>query len=433
MLDRYAIVPVSACVFAVIGSPLFLYFSYPVDTDYQARIFWPAMAAITVMLVVRSGSRLRGLTWPPHILCLFACLAFAGASVVWAYKPGTSFVKFLQQLMVVTSVVIPTLLADRRVDIVRALFLCFAFASTLNVFFVFGGAPEFAQYGDKLVNIGYPGYFLGKNYLGECATLTFLMALHEMSYKGTRRILATFVVFIAIFLVFASGSKTAFGLGIICPAVAAFTLAAANKTRLSPAIILLCIALCYTLLSSVSNFNVNRLSYILYGNSTLTGRTVIWDFVSAEIAREPLFGWGYQSFWLIGPDGPALIDATGWVKGMPNGHNGYYDATLEMGYIGYYLLLACVIATVHAIGRVVPRDLPRALLLLSLVLYFVCFNYLESLWMRGFEFLWIVFLIIAAEIGRYWLTLPQKGAAYRSKIAAARGPRPLQGARPTWR
>jgi len=338
-------------------------------------------------------------------------------------------VRFLQQLMVVTSVVVPALLADRRADIMRALFLCFAFASILNVFFVLDGDPEFAQYGDRLVNIGYSGYFLGKNYLGECATLAFLLSVHEMFYPGARRTLGIIVIIIAIFLVFASGSKTAFGLGIICPLVAGGTLIAAKKTRLSPAIILFSISLCYTVLSSVSNFNVNRLSYMLYGDSTLTGRTVIWDFVSAEIARQPLFGWGYQSFWLVGPDGPSVIDAPGWVKKMPNGHNGYYDATLEMGYVGYYLLIVCIIATLHAIGRVVPRDPARALLLLSLALYFLCFNYLESLWMRGFEFLWVVFLIISAEIGRYWQSCPQKGAAYGSRIAASGGPRPLHGAR----
>jgi hypothetical protein len=30
------------------------------------------------------------------------------------------------------------------------------------------------------------------------------------------------------------------------------------------------------------------------------------------------------------------------------------------------------------------------------------YNYLESLWMRGYELLWVVFVIVAVEIGRYW-------------------------------
>jgi hypothetical protein len=66
-------------------------------------------------------------------------------------------------------------------------------------------------------------------------------------------------------------------------------------------------------------------------------------------------GWGYQSFWLVGPDAPSIVEAPGWVKLMPNAHNGYYDTMLEMGYIGYALLLTFIIARR---ARVRPR--PRS-------------------------------------------------------------------------
>ena len=168
---------------------------------------------------------------------------------------------------------------------------------------------------------------------------------------------------------------------------------------------------------------------MLYGDSSLTGRTVIWDFANYEIARRPLLGWGYQSFWLVGPDAPSVVDAPGWVKMMPNAHNGYYDTTLEMGYVGYYLLVIFILATLHAVGRVIYRDAARAWLLLSLALYIICFNYFESLWMRGFEFLWVVFLIVAAEIGRYWQPLPQKALRTDTGFAVPPGVGPIQDAR----
>jgi hypothetical protein len=43
----------------------------------------------------------------------------------------------------------------------------------------------------------------------------------------------------------------------------------------------------------------------------------------------------------------------------------------------------------------------RAWLLLTLTLQIIITNGLESIWMRGFEMLWIVFVILVAEIGRY--------------------------------
>ena len=402
MIDKFAIVPTSACVFALIVSPIFLFFAPPSDmlqSDIPPRIFWPAVAAISVLLAARNRSRV---TLPPHIVCLLVYLAFAGASALWAFRPELSFIRFLQQAMVITSIVLPVMLSTRASDMMRCLFLCFAIASILNVFFVLGGSQVVVEYGSRgKVDIGYPGYFLGKNYLGECAALAIFLSVHEMLYPGLRRTLGAIVVVIATSLLFLSGSKTALGLAVIAPFLAGVILITRKKLRISPALILLSIPFCYVVLSSITNFNMYRLSYMLYGDSTLTGRTIIWDFAEYEIARRPLLGWGYQSFWLVGPDAPSIVEAPGWVKMMPNAHNGYYDTMLEMGYVGYALLVTFIVATFHAVGRVVDRDPARAWLVLSLALYVVFWNYLESLWMRGFEFLWVVFLIVAADIGRY--------------------------------
>jgi exopolysaccharide production protein ExoQ len=434
MIDKCAIVPISVCVFALIVSPLLIFLTAPdvwtmqsiMEARPENRIFWPAMAAISVVLAVQNRSRLGRHTLPPHIICLLAYLAFAGASVLWAFSPEQTLTRFVQQVMIVMSIVLPAMLAARTADMMRGLFLCFAFASILNVFFVLGGSVTIVPYRSMVVNIGYQGYFLGKNYLGECAAVAFLLSFDEMLYPSRRRALGIIVVVIATLLVFLSGSKTALGLAFISPFLAILTLIVRKITRISPAIILLSIPLCYGVLSSVSNFNMDRVSYMLYGDSTFTGRTIIWDFAQYEIERRPLLGWGYQSFWLV-PNSPKF-EAPGWVKMMPNAHNGYYDTMLEMGYIGLALLVVFVTATLHAIGRVADRDPARARLVLSLALFIILYNYLESLWMRGFEFLWVVFVILAAEIGRYWRPLPLRRAASRLRSPKPGSPDPSPGA-----
>ena len=297
---------------------------------------------------------------------------------------------------------------------IRALFLCFALALILNLFFVLGGSSQIAKYGEALVKIGYPGYFPTKNQLGECAAAGFLLSLYELSQRGWRRAFGAVCMVIAVFLVLKSNSKTAFGLALACPFLAWFTLLARRLTRLSPAIILLALPLFYVLLSSVSQSSVmGRISYILYHDSSLTGRTTIWDFAKTQIERSPIIGWGYQSFWLV-PSSPSLT-APGWIKSMPNAHNGYYDTMLEMGYVGFALLLVFILATLHAVGRVADRDRVRARFLLSFVLFMILYNFFESLWMRGFEFLWVVLVIVAAEIGRYSLPFPVRRATASSR------------------
>ena len=173
--------------------------------------------------------------------------------------------------------------------------------------------------------------------------------------------------------------------------------------------------------ATITGFSVDRLSYMLYGDPTFTGRTIIWDFAHLKIARKPMLGWGYQSFWLVGPDGPSVLDGPGWVKEMPNAHNGYLDTMLEMGYVGLLLLVTFIAATLHAIGRMADRDFARAWLVLSLALYIIVTNGLESLWMRGFEMMWIVFLILVAEIGRHWRPLLSSQASVHGGEETATG------------
>jgi O-antigen ligase len=383
------------------------------ESRTEQRIFWPAMAAISVVLVVLNYSRLRRLTWPPHIICLFAYVVFAGASVLWAFRPELSFIRFVQEVMVLISIILPAMLAVRTANMMRGLFLCFALAAILNVLFVFGNSQT-------LVTMlkGYPGYFTGKNLLGEFAAIGLLLSLHEVLHPGFRRALGIIIVIVDALLVFWANSKTAFGLALLVPLPAGLALFAARRIRISAAIILLSVPFCYVVLSSLSSFNMNRVSYMLYGDATLSGRTIIWEFALKEIERRPLLGWGYQSFWLVGPDAPSIVEAPGFVKTMPNAHNGYYDTMLELGYVGYALLLAFIIATLHAIGRVAKRDFARAWLLLSLALYIIIHNGLESTWMRAFDLMWVVFAMVAAETARQ--LQPQPTAAHRARTLRSR-------------
>ena len=101
---------------------------------------------------------------------------------------------------------------------------------------------------------------------------------------------------------------------------------------------------------------------------------------------------------------------------------------LQIGYVGLAFLLAFIIATLHVVGHVADRDPRRAQLLLSLVLFFILYNFFESLWMQGFEFLWLVFVIVAAEIGRYSPLRLRRGS-YGSRSPKLGGAGPSPGAR----
>jgi O-antigen ligase len=406
--SKITIIPFMACVYATIISPLFLYFSEPpaghgtpnmLEAGIPNRIFWPMLSVIAIVAFLKNVHRLGRLALPVHMICFLAYATFAGASIAWAFKPDIALTRFAQQVMILTCIILPALQAGIRGDLMRPVFICFAIGTVLNSIFVFDNSHALVAH----LN-GYTGYFLGKNYLGEFSTLAFLLALYELRFSGSRRAVAVVVIFLALSLLFLSNSKTALGLAIIIPLASVLTLSVTKVSRLSPAIILVSLLLCFMVLSKVTGINTSRLSYIIYGDPTFTGRTTIWEYVKTEISHRPLLGWGYQSFWLVGLDGPSVLNGWGWIKKMPNAHNGYYDTMLELGYVGFTLLIAFIVSTLHAVGRVARRDPVKAWMLLSLILYVILYNLLESLWMRAFEMVWVVFAIVAAELCRYLIT-----------------------------
>lgn len=399
-ITMLAVVPFLACFYSLIFYPMLFVGCGPLDVECtltarpENKIVWPLLGVTAAMLIAACPPERRQRLLAPNVVLLLAYVALAGASVLWAFNPGLSFIRFLQQAFVVTSIVLVIAAAERTSDAMRVMFACYALSVLLNIVFVNVIPPITIEN----ATWGYPGYFLGKNYLGECAAIAIILALHEMFHAGTRRYFGAVVVCASLPLLVLSNSKTSIGLLVLAPALSLVAVIARRKLSVSPLALPVVLLAIYELLSSVSNFNIFRLSYMLYGDSSFTGRTVIWDFAVAEFAKRPLLGWGYQSFWLAGPGSPSLVDGPGWVKFMPHAHNGYLDARLELGLVGFAILIAFLAATLHGAGKVIDREPARGWTLLSLAFFVIITNGLESTWARGFEFPWVAFLFVAGDV-----------------------------------
>jgi O-antigen ligase len=378
------------------------------------RIFWPSLAALSIVLAVRNLRFARRQRLAPHISWLIALALYAGASTAWAIKPELSFVRCIQQAFILISILLPPLINSRPSDLIPGVCLCFNIAVILNIGFLFDNSPALiADLG------GYYGYFRGKNYLGEFSSLAFILSLYQARQSGTQRIIGICVLPLAITLLVFAGSKTALGLVLVVPFLAWVMLAAWRKLSISPAIFLALLYLFFEIGSTLTGITTGRLAYIIYHDSTFTGRTIIWDFLKMKISQSPILGWGYQSFWLIGPEAPNIREGWGFIKNMPEGHSGYYDIIVELGYIGYSLLLAFLFATLHAIRRIADFNFGRAYLMLSVCLLVMFHNFLESLWMRGYEMQWVVFVIMATEIARYQRSTPNAADVHCSARSGA--------------
>ncbi|HXD73824.1 MAG TPA: O-antigen ligase family protein, partial [Vicinamibacterales bacterium] len=147
----------------------------------------------------------------------------------------------------------------------------------------------------------------------------------------------------------------------------------------------------------------NLYAYAVEGlgrNTTLTGRTDIWDDLF-RMADRPLLGTGFESFWL-GPRAEYL-----WNKYYfhPNqAHNGYIETYLNLGWAGVALL---VIVIIWGYRNILGSDRGSAgSLCFALFLVALIYNLTEAAF-KVMHPLWIAFLFAAAA----WPALEERASA----------------------
>jgi exopolysaccharide production protein ExoQ len=145
------------------------------------------------------------------------------------------------------------------------------------------------------------------------------------------------------------------------------------------------------------------LSESLGRGSDLTGRTVLWEHC-LELQSNPIFGAGYESFWL--GDRPARIASfyNGWRPG--GAHNGYLDIYLDLGLIGLSILIGLLIATFWKIRLELFRNFEWGRYRLAFLAAVVLRAWTERTF-GTYGPLWFVFYIIALDYPRTYLATTQ--------------------------
>jgi exopolysaccharide production protein ExoQ len=349
-------------------------------------LFWPLAVALTLTLVLQNWSRVDFrffLSLP--IMSLIVYLVFAAASVTWAYSPDFALSRLVVQVLAAIVVVVPYAVPTRAKYTIAGVHLCYAIALAISAIYVLMTPPS---------PIGHAGYFTHKQELGLLAAVGIILSSHELLHSGWRRLVALIAISLGFWLVFESQSKSAFALAVIAMPCSALILLLCKKTRLTPAYIVAAVAVASMFVSNP----IEKIGYRLYGDSTLTGRTAIWGFINYQISHRPWFGWGFHSYWFV-PNSPHNA-APGYIRDMPSSHSGYLELKLDTGRVGYWIFLALIYSSLHALQGVIRKDPVRAWCFLSIELFAVLINFLDSHWVVLSHF-WLLYLIVVAESVRY--------------------------------
>jgi exopolysaccharide production protein ExoQ len=136
-------------------------------------------------------------------------------------------------------------------------------------------------------------------------------------------------------------------------------------------------------------------------NSTLTGRTDIWE-VLLKVPINPVFGTGFESFWL----GKRL--AYLWtfqiVNGINEAHDGYFEVYLNLGWIGVAFLAGLLWTGYRNILRLLERDPEAGRLRLGFFVIAVIYNFTEA-GIRTTDLVWIAFIFAVMALPKRPLPL----------------------------
>jgi O-antigen ligase len=138
--------------------------------------------------------------------------------------------------------------------------------------------------------------------------------------------------------------------------------------------------------------NFDKATALLGRDASLTGRVDLWQLALSSIAKNPIHGYGYSTFWEADSQMAMRIrEEMHWAA--PHAHNGYIDLTLGLGLAGLLLYAASyLIAARRAIDcfrRGVEREAVWPLVYLS---FMFLYQLTEGSLVTGNTIFWILYV-----------------------------------------
>lgn len=241
------------------------------------------------------------------------------------------------------------------------------------------------------------GPLLHKNmfarYMVICAPPLLIVALNSRRYR--------YVVWtafgIAVALILLTTSKTALviflALIVLLPLYRGLQ---SRNTIIIPLVIILIL-----LAASGAMWLVNHWEQVLHGlgkDTSLTGRTYIWEFVIDKIWERPWLGYGYEGFWQPGGEGEKVIHYI-FLTGLTQAHNGYLDITAQLGFIGMaFFMLSLVIAYIRAIAWARLGGKLEDLWPITYITFLFLYNQTETTIVETNSIFWMLYVAVTCSM-----------------------------------
>ena len=216
----------------------------------------------------------------------------------------------------------------------------FAICGVCSVIFVLMFPETGIMSGGELEG-NWRGIYPHKNVFGFAMAIAVFVQLQLIATERRKHVSAYFWVCFYLILVILSRSTTALIMSMLYIFVA-INYIIWKKNKLFGYNMLLVTIFALILLLPAFLLDLDFFLGVFGKDSTLTGRTDVWDAVIELIGQKPVSGWGYRAMWIPTDSVTVWVDRRTGEWGAPSAHNAFLEITLELGLIGLASLILIV-------------------------------------------------------------------------------------------
>lgn len=128
---------------------------------------------------------------------------------------------------------------------------------------------------------------------------------------------------------------------------------------------------------------------------SLSGRTILWNWVIDMVAERPFWGYGYQVIKDLTALDPRLV--LRWTVSIVHAHNAYFDVLFSSGYVGFVFFIAFWLYSLRLLAAGITR-LKKSYLrayFLAVFLLLIARSFTEGALNLGFDF-WVALASVLA-------------------------------------
>ena len=359
------------------------------------------LSGLILLGIVALVSR-RGQVWAVLVsnVPILLYVSYCALSILWSYYPYVAFKRWNRAVGDVVMVLIILTDRDKTAAVKRVLARVSFLLLPLSMLFIKYYPDLGRAYSRSEGRMFWTGVTTDKNGLG-LACLIFGLASawqflgayqdREDRHRFRRLIAHGTIVALVVILMHNADSATALASLLLAGSLMVLTSrpAVARRTALVHLFVLgaICLPL-YALFLDSRGGLVGSLGR----DPTLTGRTEVWR-VALQFSGSPLFGTGFESFWI----GDRLESILRILPGLNEAHNGYLEVYLNLGWTGVFLLGAVMIMGYRNVVVALRRDTYVGPLNLAYVVATVIYNLTEA-GVKMMSPVWIMFLLATMDV-----------------------------------